>query len=193
MDENPQEADNLVDNGHIIIARLMRADFLEEKSDGYLGAPDWVYDSIHMAYRETLPQQPEQHNEQVLIEELDRVNEFDESTRTVVHAHHFIDEEHQQSNQRSQLPLGRPPVSPPRPMTPPPIPFGQVVTRAGRVVNPHERYGFEGYAPDASTYKSPPRPPTPEPQPLERIEGSQWANFSVLTVEEPKSYRQAKV
>jgi len=28
-------------------------------------------------------------------------------------------------------------------MTPPPIPIGQVVTHAGRVVNPPERYGFE--------------------------------------------------
>jgi len=78
-------------------------------------------------------------------------------------------------------------------MTPPTIPFGQVVTHAGRVVNPPERYGFEGYAPEASMRDAPPRPPTPEPQPLEGIEGSQWANSSVLTVEEPKSYRQAKV
>jgi len=29
MDENPQEANDLVDNGHEIIARLMQADFLE--------------------------------------------------------------------------------------------------------------------------------------------------------------------
>jgi len=78
-------------------------------------------------------------------------------------------------------------------MTPPPIPLGRVVTRAGRIVNPHERYGFEGYAPEASMRDAPTQPPTPEPQPLEGIEGCQWANLSVLTVEEPKSYRQPKV
>ena len=76
---------------------------------------------------------------------------------------------------------------------PPPTPFGQVITRAGRVVNPPERNGFERYAPEASMRDAPPQPPTPEPQPLEGIEGSQWANLSVLTVEEPKSYRQARV
>jgi len=78
-------------------------------------------------------------------------------------------------------------------MTPPPGSFGQVVTCAGRVVNPPERYGFEGFAPEVSMRDAPSRPPTPEPQPLEGIEASQWANLSVLTVEEPKSYRQAKV
>ena len=78
-------------------------------------------------------------------------------------------------------------------MTPPPIPLGQVVTRAGRIVNTPECYGFEYYAPEGSMQDAPPRPPTPEPQPLEGIEGSQLANLSVLTVEEPKSYRQAKV
>jgi len=183
MDENPQEANDLVDNGHEIIARLMRADVLEGKRDRYLGAPYWVYDANNMAYREALPQQPEQLNERVLIEELDRIEEFDESIRTVVPADHHL-EEHQQSDRRYQLP---------RPMTPPPIPFGQVVTRAGRVVNPPERYGFGGYATEPSMRDAPPRPPTPEPQPLEGIEGSQWANLSGLTVEEPKSYRQAKV
>jgi len=60
-------------------------------------------------------------------------------------------------------------------------------------VNPPERYGFEGYAPDASMRDAPPRPPTPEPQTLEGIEGSQWANLSVLMVEKPKSFRQARV
>ena len=85
--------------------------------------------------------------------------------------------------------MGRPPPPPPpQPMTPPPIPFGQVATRAGRVVNLPERYGFEGYATEASMRDGPPRPPTPDPQPLEGMEGSQWANLSVLTVEEPKSY-----
>jgi len=146
-----------------------------------------------MAYQEALPQQPEQPNERIIIEELNRIEEFDESIRMVVPADHFLESEHQQTDQRSQLPLGRPPPPHKRPMTPPPIPFGQVVTRAGRVVNPPERYGFEGFAPQASMRDAPPRPPTLEPQPLEGIEGSQWANLSVLTVEEPKSYRQAKV
>jgi len=146
-----------------------------------------------MAYREELPHQPEQPNQRILIEELDRIEEFDESIQIVLPADHFLEEEHQQSNQRSQRSLRRPPPSPPRPMTPPSIPLGQVVTRAGRVVNPPEPTGFEGYAPEASMRDAPPRPPTPEPQPLEGIEGSQWANLSVLTVEETKSYRQAKV
>jgi hypothetical protein len=39
-------------------------------------------------------------------------------------------------------------------------------------------------------YNARPQPPTPE---LEGLEGSQWANLSLLTLEEPKSYRQAKV
>jgi len=168
----------------------MLADFREGKRDRYLGAPYWVYNANNMAYREALPEQP---NERVLIEELDRIEEFDESIRTVVPADLFLEEEHQQSNQPSQCLLQCPPPPPPRPMTPPPIPFGQVVTRAGRVVNPPECYGFEGNAPEASMQDAPPRPPTPEPQPLEGLEGSQWANLSVLTVEEPKSYRQAKV
>ena len=77
-------------------------------------------------------------------------------------------------------------------MTPPHIPFSQVVTRAGRVVNPPECYGFAGYAPEACVWDAPPQPPTPEPQPLEGIEGSQWVHLSVLMVEEPKSYRQAR-
>jgi len=78
-------------------------------------------------------------------------------------------------------------------MTPPQISFGQVITGAGRVVNPPEHYGFEGCALEGSMRDAPPQPPTLEPQPLEGIAGSQWANLSVSTVEEPKSYRQAKV
>jgi len=65
MDENPQEANDLVDNGHPTIARLMQADFVEGKRDGYLGAPYWVYDANDMAYREALLEQP---NDTVLIE-----------------------------------------------------------------------------------------------------------------------------
>jgi len=182
MEENRQEANNLVDNGHEIIARLMRAELLEGKRDGYLGAPYWVYDSDDMAYRISLPQHPDQPIERILIEELDSLEEFDESIRTIAPADLFLKQEHQ-----------RPPPAAPRAMKPPPIPLGQVVTRAGRVVNPPECYGFEGYAAEASMRDTPPRPPTTEPQSLEGIEGSQWANLSVLTVEEPKSYRQAKV
>jgi len=146
-----------------------------------------------MAYRDALPQQPEQPNDRGLIEELEKIDEFDESISTVVPADHFLQEERQLSNQRSQLRLRRPPPSPQPPMTPPQIPFGQVVTRAGRVVNLPERYGFEGDAPEASMRGASPRPPTPEPQPLEGIEGHQWANSSVLNVEEHKSYRPARV
>jgi len=57
----------------------MRADFLDGKREEYLGTPYWVYDANDMAYRESLPQQPQQPNERVLIEELDRIEEFDES------------------------------------------------------------------------------------------------------------------
>jgi len=99
MDENPQRANDLVDNGHEIIARLMQADFKEGKKDGYLGAPYWVYDASGMAYGEHLPQQSEQPNEWILIEELNRVEEFDKSIRTVVPADHFLEEAHQHSNQ----------------------------------------------------------------------------------------------
>jgi len=188
MDQNPQEANDLVDNDHATIARLMQADCMEGKRDGYLGAPYRVYNANNMAYQDQLPRPPDQPNERILIKELDRIEEFDESIRMVVPAGHFLEEEHQQSDQCSQLPLGHPPPFPPRPMTPPPIPFGQVVTRARRGVNPPERYGFDGYAPEARMRDAPPRPLTPEPQHLEGIEGSQWINLGVLTVEEPKSY-----
>ena len=50
MDDNPQEANDLVDNGHEIVARLMKADFLEGKRNSYLGAPYWVYNAEEMAY-----------------------------------------------------------------------------------------------------------------------------------------------
>jgi hypothetical protein len=39
---------------------------------------------------------------------------------------------------------------------------------------------------------APPRSPSPTPE-LEGLEGSQWANLSILLIDEPKSYRQAKV
>jgi hypothetical protein len=78
-------------------------------------------------------------------------------------------------------------------MTPPQIPFGQVVTRAGRVVNPPESYCFENEGPEVTMLDAPPRPPTPENQHLEGLEGSQRANWSVIFIDEPKSYRLAKV
>jgi hypothetical protein len=40
-------------------------------------------------------------------------------------------------------------------------------------------------------HKAPPRSPSPTPT-LEGLEESQWANLSVLLIDEPKSYRQAK-
>ena len=139
-DENPQEANDLTDNRHPIISRLMIADLNDGKRDRYLGAPYLVYDANDMAYREASPGQP---NQRVLIEELNRIEEVNESIRTVVPAVHLL-EDHPQSNQQSQLLLGDPPPPPPRPMTPQPDPFGQVVTRAGTVVNPPERYGLNG-------------------------------------------------
>jgi len=42
IDDNPQEANDLVDNNHIIIARLMQADCEDGKRYQYLGAPYWV-------------------------------------------------------------------------------------------------------------------------------------------------------
>jgi len=76
-------------------------------------------------------------------------------------------------------------------MTPLPIPLGQVITRAGRVVNPPARYGFQNNDLDPTIRDAPPRSPSPELR-LEGIQASQWANLSVLLVEEPKSYQQAK-
>jgi len=193
MDANPQEANDLVGNGHGIIAWLMQAYYVEEKRDGYLGAPNWVYDANGMAYQGNLPHQPELPNTQILIEELDKIEEFNESIRMIVPADHFLEEDHPQSNQRLPFPLGHPPPSTPRHMTPPPIPFGHVVTCAATVVDPPECSCFKGYASEASMWDAIPRPPAQEPLPGEWIEASQWANFSVLTVEEPKSYWQSRV
>jgi len=72
-------------------------------------------------------------------------------------------------------------------MTPPPIPLGQVVIRAGRIVNPPERYGFENQGPEVTMRDATPRSSTPEVI-LERLEGSQWAKLSVLIIDERKSY-----
>jgi len=42
-------------------------------------------------------------------------------------------------------------------------------------------------------HDAPPRALSPENQPMKELEGSQWANLSVLLIDEPKCYRQAKV
>jgi len=76
---------------------------------------------------------------------------------------------------------------------PPPIPFGQVVTRVGRIVNPTKHYGFDNQAPEVTMRDAPPRSPTPDNQPLEGLAGSQWVNVSVWLINEAKCYRQAKV
>jgi len=161
----------------------MFADFKDGKRDEYLGAPYWLYDANHMAYREPLPSDQ--------IE--DNIESFEGSVRTAIPDNHFFEEEEDQQNpdQRFQLPLGNVSLPPPRPMTPPPIPFGQVVTRARRIVNPHEHYGFENAGPEVTIRDAPPRSPTAEVV-LQGLEGSQWANISVLLIDEPKSYRQAK-
>ena len=181
MRENPQVANHMFNTGYPTIDQLILADFKAGKRDEYLGAPYWVYDDNDMAYRETLPEQPVE----------DEIQSFKGSEHTAIPDDHFLEEvEHQNLDQRSQLPLGYVGLPPPRPMTPPPIPFGQVITCARRVVNPPDRYGFGN---DATMLDSPPRPPTPENQPLEGLDESQWANLSVLLIDEPKSYRQAKV
>jgi hypothetical protein len=128
MRENPQEANEQFDNGHPTINLLIMADYNSGKKVEYLGAPYWVYDDKEMPYCEALPNQP--------IE--DDIESFNVSVRTTIPDKHFFAEEHQNSNQQSQLPLGSVAPPGPRPMTPPPIPFGQVVTRAGSVVNPPE-------------------------------------------------------
>jgi len=180
MRENPQVANNMFDTGHPTIDRLILADFSAGKRDEYLGASNWVYDGNDMEYREALPEEP--------IE--DDIQSFDGSVHTAVPDDHFFEEEeHQNPDQRSQLPLGYVGLPPPRPITPPPIPFGQVITHARRIVNPTDRYGFGN---NATMLDIPPRSPCPTPT-LEGLEGSQWANLSVLLIDEPKSYRQAKV
>lgn len=122
MDENPYEAKDLVNNNHIIIARLMQADFKDGKSDGYLGAPYWVYNINNMANRRTLMPTTCTTYEPLPIEELNWIEEFDESIQMVVPAHDCLEAVHQQSNQQCRCLFGRPPPSPSRPVTPPPVP-----------------------------------------------------------------------
>jgi len=183
MRENLQEANDFADNRHQSVCRIMLADFKDGKWSEYLGAPYWVYDDNNMACREDLSIEPVE----------DDIESFDGSVQRAIPDDHIFEEVHQNPNQQSQLPLGSVAPPGPRPMTPPPNPFGHVVTRAGRVVNLPECYGFENQGPDVTMYDKPPRPPTPENRPLEGLEGSQWANSSVLLIDEPKTYRQAKV
>jgi len=136
MQENPKVANNMFDNGHSTIDRIISADFWAGKRAEYLVAPYWVYDDNDMACHEALPKEP--------IE--DDIQSFEGSVHTAIPHDHFIEEEHQNPDQRSQLPLENVGLPPPRPMIPPPIPFGQVFTRAGRVVNPPDRYRFRNDA-----------------------------------------------
>jgi len=134
MKENPQVANNMFDTGHPTIDQIILADFRVGKRDEYLGAPYWVYDDNDVAYREALSEQPVE----------DDIQSVDGSEHTAIPEDHFFekDEEHQNPDQQSQLPLGHVGLPPAWPMQPPPIPFGQVVTRAGRIVNPPDHYGF---------------------------------------------------
>jgi len=54
MKENPQEPNDIADNGHESINRIMLADFKPGKRDDYVGAPYCVYNDKDMAYREAL-------------------------------------------------------------------------------------------------------------------------------------------
>jgi hypothetical protein len=146
MVENHKEANKQFHTGHAVIEWLMLADCKDGKRAEYVGAPYCAYYANDMGFQEAPPNQPEKPNERILIEELDRIKESDESIRTVIPVDHFLDE-HQQSHQRSQNPMRcSPSLPPPRRMMPLPIPFGQVITHAGKVDNSPERNGFEGYA-----------------------------------------------
>jgi hypothetical protein len=47
--------------------------------------------------------------------------------------------------------------------------------------------------PDVTIHDASPQPPNPDNQPLARLEARQCANLSVLLIDEPKYYQQAKV
>jgi len=49
MKENLQEANNMFDNHHQVVNRLIMTDFRSGKRDEYLGAPYWVYDDNDVA------------------------------------------------------------------------------------------------------------------------------------------------
>jgi len=80
MRENPQEANNMFNNGNPTIDRFILADFRAGKRDEYLGAPYWVYNDNDMAYRETLPEQPVE----------DDIQSFDGSEHTAISDDHFF-------------------------------------------------------------------------------------------------------
>jgi len=136
-----------------------------------------------MAYREALHDKPNQDN----------IEHFDGSVRTAIHKDHFFKEQHQHPNQQYQLPLESVAVPPPQPMMPPQISFCHGFTCVGRIVNLPDCYGFENQCPEVTMCNAPPRSPTPENHSLEGLEGCQWANLSVLFIEERKLYKQAKV
>jgi len=84
MRENPQEADDLADDGHESISRILLADFKDGKSNEYLGAPCWVYNDKDMAYRQALPEEPDE----------DDIESFDGYVRTAIPDDHFFEEVH---------------------------------------------------------------------------------------------------
>jgi len=117
------------------------------------------------------------------------IESFDGSVRIAIPDDYFLKEEkHHNPDQRSQLPLGNVSLSPPRRMTPPPIPLVHDATHGRRIVIPPESYSFENQVPEVTMRHAPSQSPTPEKQPLEGLEGSQWAYLSVLLIDEPKSY-----
>jgi len=58
MGENSQEANDLADNGHSSINRIMLADFKNGKKDKLLGALYLVYNDHDIAYHKSLPNEP---------------------------------------------------------------------------------------------------------------------------------------
>jgi hypothetical protein len=176
MRENLQQANDMFNDQHPAVNRIVLADFKARKRDKYLGAPFWDYDDNDRGYRKALPVKP--------IE--DDVQSFDGSVHTAIPDDHFFkeEEEHQNPDQRSQLPLGDEGLPPTRSMTPPPIPFRQIVTRAGGVVYRPDQYGFGNHA---TMLDAPSRAPNLTLE-LEGLESSQWANLSILLIDKPKLY-----
>jgi hypothetical protein len=183
LKENPQEANNIADNRYSSINPIMWADSKVGKWDKFLQPPCWVYDDNNMPYSKALTVQT--------IE--DAIGNFNGSMWTAIPDDHFFREEHQNPNQRYQIPMVTDGFPPPRSMMPPPILFTHVVTRAGSIVDSPESYGFENQGPELTMLDVSPGPPTPDNQPLEGHDGCQWANLSVLEIDKPKSYWQAKV
>jgi hypothetical protein len=88
MSENSKEANDMFDNHHPVVNRLITADFRAGKRDEYLGAPYWVYDDNNVTYREALPVEP--------IE--DDIQRCDGSVHTAVSNDHFFEEEEEHQN-----------------------------------------------------------------------------------------------